>query len=243
MKILKSIEDLHQYLKNNDLGPGCFADTGFLYGLTYDDDRLFDSANDVHDLLSRFKISIYTNVISRLELIDLVFRKQVTQGCISTFNSHSIINFHSEIYKLLKDIRDKYSTALRKKTSYKIDERRLKQIRKNINHEYGFYDWKDFCRTYLDSTFINEWVVIEDEFGLNFIESMEGETSPLLNSPLLWKDMVHIMATEGQRGSDAMIINLFKKSKFPLLITSDSDLENSFGEDSYPLQDKAIFIL
>lgn len=243
MKILKSIEDLNYYVKNNDLGPGCFADTGFLYGLAYDDDRFFNIANDVHDLLFKFEISIYTNVISRLELIDLVLRKQVTQGCISTFNSYHTTKLHSEIYKLLKDIRDKDSAALRKNESYKIDERRLKQIRKSINQEYGFHDWKDFCQKYLASTFMNEWTTIEEEFGLNFIESMEGETSPLLNSPLLWKDMVNIMATEGQRGPDAMIINLFKKSKFPLLITSDSDLENSFGEKSYPLQDKAIFIL
>lgn len=36
------------------------------------------------------------------------------------------------------------------------------------------------------------------------------------------------MATHGQRGPDAMIVNLFDKSKFPLLITSDSDLEFVF---------------
>ena len=151
MKILKSIDDLNYYLKTNDLGPGCFADTGFLYGLTYDDDRLFNIANDVHDLLCKFEISIYTNVISRLELIDLVLRKQVTQGCLSTFNSYNITNFRSEIYKLLKDIRDKDTAAVRKKESYKIDERRLKQIRKNINH----FSYNDSLRVSLDTSYFS----------------------------------------------------------------------------------------
>ncbi len=79
----------------------------FLYGLSYEDDRLFTTANDVHDLLVEAQIPIYANVISRLELVDLVFRKQVTAGCIAMFNSVKGPAYGKDIFKLLKDIRDK----------------------------------------------------------------------------------------------------------------------------------------
>ncbi len=88
----------------------------------------------------------------------------------------------------------------------------------------------------------SEWQMIEDEFGLNFVEIMEGQISNLFNSPLIWKDMVEFMGTYGQRAPDAMIVNLFLKSKFPLLITSDSDFESCFT-DPILHQDKAIYIL
>ena len=57
-------------------------DTGFLYALAYKDDRLFETANDIHDLLVEHEVPIYSNVISRMELINLIFRKQATIGCI-----------------------------------------------------------------------------------------------------------------------------------------------------------------
>ncbi len=67
MKILRSLDDLSNYLKSVDCTVGCLADTGFLYGLAYSDDRLFDTASDIQDMISEFKIPIYANVISRME--------------------------------------------------------------------------------------------------------------------------------------------------------------------------------
>ena len=243
MQVLRSTADLSNYLTSNDVQPGCFADTGFLYGLAYKDDRLFDLANDVHDLLADANVPIYSNVISRMELVDLIFRKQVTIGCVQMFNSATNPSFHKDIYKLLKDIRDKDTAAARKGESFKIDEGRLKRLRKNIDAEYGVSDWREFCSKYVGTMLTNEWTILEQDFGLNFVEIMEGQISSLFNSPLLWSDMVGVMGEHGQRGPDAMIINLFAKSKFPLLITSDSDLEGCFTDPLQDYSDKAILLL
>jgi hypothetical protein len=132
MQVLHGSIALEKYLSNINCRTGCLADTGFLYGLAYEDDRLFNQANDVHDILTEASIPVYTNVISRLELIDLIFRKQVTDGCIQIFNKSKKTNSNSEIFNALKYVRDKNTEAKRKNVSYKIDERRLKLIRKNI---------------------------------------------------------------------------------------------------------------
>lgn len=243
MQVLETISDLSAYIDNHHNDVGCLADTGFLYALAYKDDRLFDLANDVHDLLVEMQVPLFANVISRMELIDLIFRKQVTLGCLQIFEKATSHPFDTELYKTLKDIRDRNTAAIRKKESFKIDERSLKKLRKSLADEYGIHDWSDFCSKFVGSMLTNEWIVVEQDLGLNFIEIMEGHTSDLFNSPLLWRDLVGVIGSKGLRGPDAMIVNLFAKSKLQLLVTSDSDFKECFNDPLEAQQDKAIFLL
>jgi hypothetical protein len=243
MKILRSLSDLSSYLGANDCRIGCFADTGFLYAFAYDDDRLFNIAVDVHSLLSEYEIPIYANVISRMEFVDLIFRKQVTNACIRLFEKSRRDADNQSIYNFLKDIRDKDTAARKRNESYKINEGRLKVLRNLIKNGHDVTDWKDFCKQFVGSILVDEWKLLEEELGLNFVEVLEGEPSDLMNAPLAWDDMVQVMGENGMRGPDAMIVNLFSKSKFPLLITSDSDFETCFDNSSQNDSEKTILIL
>lgn len=242
MEVIRDLSKLNAFLKNNSCQIGCLADTGFLYALSYDDDRCYEKASDVFDLLAETNVPIYANVISRMEFIDLIFRKQVTNGCIELYQD-TIKSFASPIINTLKDIRDQNTASKRQGQSYKIDERKLKKLRYQISQLNSITNWKDFCENYVGDSFVNEWVILEQEFGLNFVEVFEGEVSELFNSPLRWSEMVRVMADEGLRGPDAMILNLFSNSKFPFLITNDTDFEAHFGDPSYFQSEKAIFIL
>ncbi len=244
MKVLRNLDDLSLHIKKFGEHRTCFADTGFLYAIAYDDDRYFNQANDAFDVLATEGVSIYANVISRMEFADLVFRKQVTQGCIQLFGSLKQEAHGKPIFSLLKDIRDKDTAAKRQQQSYKIDERRIKKLRQDVEQAYGITDWKDFCKKFVGTIFVNEWKLLEEELGLNFVEVMEGESSELFQSPLRWSDMVQLMGEHGLRGPDAMIANLFSKSKFPLLMTTDSDFESCLSDPLVSAAaDKAIFLL
>lgn len=243
MQIIRRMESLKKILENNDVETGCLADTGFLYALSYEDDRLFEVANDVHDLLVEYKVPIYSNVISRMEWIDLIFRKQVTLGCIQAFEMATNHSYHKPIYNTLKDIRDKNTAAKKNNESYKVDEGRLKKLRKNLISEYGITDWTDFCSQYVGQKLTNEWESIEQDFGLNFIEIMEGQVSDMFDSELKWKDMVEIIGKQGFRGPDAMIVNCFYRSRLELLITSDSDFEYCLTDTIHQMSTKSILIL
>ncbi|MGE4131963.1 MAG: hypothetical protein AB7F86_10015 [Bdellovibrionales bacterium] len=244
MKILREPGELSAYFfQKKERYPGALADTGFLYAIAYDDDRLFEKANSVLDILSDHGISIYANVISRMEFVDLIFRKQVTNGCIQLFEKLRTDLVARPIFNTLKDIRDKDTAARRQNQSYKIDERRLKGLRQNISQAFGIDDWKAFCKTYVGSMLVSEWALLEEDLDLRFVEVLEGEKSDLMTAPLVWKDMVEVMGTNGMRGPDAMIVNLFSKSKFPILITSDSDFETCFADPLDDHTDKTIFIL
>lgn len=242
MRLLRTDDELGLHLGKSSHVFSCLADTGFLYALAYDDDRLHDAASDILDLLSEQKITIYINVISRMEFIDLIFRKQVTQGVIQQFNDLDSRSRGTTIFNLLKDIRDKDTAARRLGQSYKVDENRLKRLRKSIEQVSSIGTWRNFCRNHLENFLLNEWSLLENELGLKFVEVLEGGTSELIEIPLNWRDMVELMGEQGLRGPDAMILNLFSKSKFPLLITSDSDFESCLPE-IFDSTDKAVYLL
>jgi len=168
----------------------------------------------------------------------------MTPSCSSAspLLSHRTETFGKEIFKVLKDIRDKDTAARRQGQSYKIDERRLKTLRQNVAQAYGIADWHSFCHEYVGELLENEWAVLEDELRLNFVEILEDGESDLFHSPLRWKDMVALMGAQGLRGPDAMIVNLFAKSKFSVLITIDSDFESCVPA-SLAAGEQAVFLL
>jgi predicted nucleic acid-binding protein len=243
MKILKSLSELNRFLQNVDAEIGCLADTGFLYAQAFDDDRLYDVANDLSDLLGENKIGVFANVVSRMEFIDLIFRKLVSRGAIKVFDDISPKTIHKNLWNSLKYIRDSNTKAKSEGYSYKVNEAQLKKLRSELENPLSPLNWKTFCGTYLDQTLFNEWIVVEQEMGLNFIEIMEGSLTDQFNEPLSWSDMVKVMGKHGLRGPDAMIANLFAKSKFPLLITTDSDFEKCFSDPIDNIENKAIFLL
>lgn len=226
MQILRAPQELKAFLADQSGQPGCFADTTFLYALAYDDDRLYSSAVEASEILAEFQVPIFANVISRMEFIDLIFRKQITLGAVEVFKSLQQNLANRDVFNLMKNIRDQDTAHRKAKTSFKIGERQLKELRDELAKSGGSHNWKSFCDTYAGAKLFNEWQMIEQELGLNFVEIMEGQTSALFDKPLFWRDMVQVMAEYGIRGPDAMIVNLFAKSKFPVLITGDGDLES-----------------
>jgi hypothetical protein len=243
MKILRQVEELAAFLVEPKNITGCLADTGFLYGFAYLDDRLHAKASEVFDLLADREVGIFANVISRLEFVDLIFRKQVTLGAIQLFEGTNPKTAHQNLYRLLKDIRDKDTFGLKNKQSFKVSEGQLKKLRKELTLAVGARAWKNFCDTYVGEMLKNEWSILEQDLGLNFIEIMEGATSGIFTWPLLWGEMVEVMGNHGIRGPDAMIVNLFSKSNLPLLITGDSDFEVCFSDPTLENPNKAVFLL
>jgi len=177
------------------------------------DDRVHNLAGEVFEVLAEFDIPIYANVISRMEFIDLIFRKQVTLGAIQMFNGITP------------------TTA------------RLKDLKEELQAAAGRNAWTKFCALYSGEKLFNEWEILEDDFGLYFVETLEGQTSEIIDQPLNWGDMVKLMGKKGIRGPDAMIVNLFLKSRLSLLMTTDNDLVESLEDDAFSQVSKTILHL
>lgn len=239
MQVLRGIDSLRKFL--SDSRSGILADTGFLYAAADTDDRLNDKALEVYELLEEFEIPVYVNVISRMEFADLVFRKQLTIGAIETYEKMSGDQTRS-LFNFLKSVRDENTAQLRSGQSYKIAEGKIKKLRAHFEELDGAA-WRIFCQQYAGEKLSNEWKILEEEFGMEFIEVMEGQTSDVIEKPLYWSDMIQVMGREGLRGPDAMITNLFLKSGLPLLITTDEDIIKSFADDDPEHANKSVFHL
>ena len=243
MEIIRGTDELRERLAAGRCGPGCLADTGFLYAASYMDDRVHQKAVEAFDLLAEFEVRIYANVISRMEFVDLVLRKQITLGAIQTFERMNAKSAHATLFKLLKNIRDENVAHRRKGPSYKISESTLKKLRKEMEAAAGSKGWSVFCASYLGEILLKEWEILEEELGLRFVEALDGRTSEVIDHPLLWADMVQLMGHKGIRGPDAMIVNFFLKSRLPMLVTTDSDIVGLFEVDDLTCADKTILHL
>lgn len=229
-------------MDNTDCSIGCLADTGFLYGVSDTQDRVYRPALEVFEIFEEKNIPIYTNVIGRMEFVDLVFRKLLTLGAVKTFSGMISQPAHKSLYDFLKKIRDEDTASRKSNQSYKIGENQLKRLRKKLEESVGEIGWKSFCAKHAGQMLLNEWKILEEDLGLHFIEALEGQTTELITIPLHWSDMVQTMGELGVRGPDAMIVNFFKSSALPLLITTDKDFNFSDIDDGL-MPDKAVFIL
>ncbi len=242
MRTLKGVEELKQFLNQVDCSDGCLADTGFLYGMAYKDDRVYPQSLEVSLILEEKNIPIHTNIIGRMEFVDLVFRKMITRGAAKLYKSMDPKTDYKSLFNFVKSIRDQEAGQKRKRLSYKIGERQLKDLRKELVKAVGNIGWQSFCSKYAGQILVNEWTILEEDFGLSFIELMEGETSDLVPRPLLWSEMVATMGKLGVRGPDGMILNLFMACTLKLFVTGDQDF--NFSEINEPgLNNKAVLIL
>lgn len=242
MRVIRGANQLKHYLNSNDCSSGCLADTGFLYAASYTDDRVYPQAVEAFELLEEFDIPIFANVISRMEFVDLIFRKQLTLGALQIFKELKATPTHEDLFNFLKKIRDEDTSHKRHRRSYKIGEKQLKKLRQKLELALGSTGWKAFCSKYAGAMLKNEWQIMEEELGLHFVEVLEGQTSDIITEPLKWIDMVQTMGDLGIRGPDAMILNLFTSSNLPLLITADKDFEFKDSDDKSNLG-KTILIL
>ena len=230
MEIIRNMSHFREWLRNSKI-VGCLADTGFLYAVADTDDRLYEKAIEAFEALEELNIPVYMNVISRMEFVDLIFRKQITIGSVETFGASDPTATPKALFNLLKSIRDENTAQKRDCQSYKVPEGKLKKLREHLNLAKA-NGWRVFCRQYAGEKLFNEWEMLEDELGLHFIEILEGQTSEIVEQPLRWSDMVQVMGRHGLRGPDAMTTNLFLKSNLPLLITTDSDIVESLGSET-----------
>ncbi len=193
-------------------------------------------------MLEQIDSAIFANVVSRMEFIDLIFRKLVTYGAIQLYENKQIDRTNKNLNNMLKSIRDQNTSERSLGKSYKLDEAKLKKLKRELMLTAGEKSWPQFCSEFTDQILKNEWQILEEEMGLNFIEIMEGATNAYFKTPISWMDMVEIMGQHGMRATDAMIANLFIGSEIPLLITTDNDFIDCFSQQ-FENKNKAVYIL
>lgn len=81
-----------------------------------------------------------------------------------------------------------------------------------------------FCKSFLHPFIVNVWEENIEIFKIQFVGTRAIESREYFHRDPNWKDMTDIIGRFGIGSGDAMIVNFFLCSKFPVIITGDEDV-------------------
>lgn len=237
MPLIK-IDQLDELLENNpDLKSGCIVDTNVLFGANFGDDIYHEPSLKLFSKLAVHKIPVLVNVNVRSEFIHQALRVVLPQALGDLFTAVGS-NLSEDVYKKLKSVKTRLDRNVDNGTLFKMQSEEIKSVRsllssKNIR---GNNLWDAFCGEYFAGKLSSEWKFVEEDFGLNFLTLRFSEGTSHLEAPLEWEEAVSIIENTAIGSADAMILNLFDKSKYRLLASFDSDL--AYGLEKMGMDNK-----
>jgi predicted nucleic acid-binding protein len=238
-----NFEEFKRFLSTDpQLKTGCLVDTSILFAVSYDLDSKNDIAVKIFEELAKQKIPVYTNVNIRAEFLNN-YLKILIPECIVDIHRDWASQMPELLASKLKSIRTTYIKKLEEKKTYKIaddEKERVIKLFSSFGKDGDNRDgWQIFCEDYLKGKIEKIWDKAVDELGLNFIAIRDNEAHPLLTEKVSWKGVYEIMGSFGIGSFDAMIVNLFLKSRLPLLITADEQMAYTVAKTS---KDKLVLI-
>ena len=230
------ISDFENSVENYpELKQGCIVDTNVLFAGSYPLDVHNDWADEVFKSLNRFGIRAYTNLNVRSEFLDLQRRVLIPEGLVGFYEDFSE-SLEGKFYEELKYLNRKAKTARDEKRVFKLNDSEIKKFMELFGHEPGSdgpSGWTAFCKSYFSPYISNVWDNAVTNLKINFLGTREIESKEFFEKHPSWENMIAILGESGIGSADAMILNLFKESTLPLLITADKAVKNTMLNSSF----------
>lgn len=206
---------------------GIVLDTNVLIAATYDFDEFHEQTNDLLDLIVDNEIPLYCNVNVRAEFLEIQRRIIFTEALLSLEAATKRSNLPADLAKKLASIRANQSKREADgRQPLRLGEKDLKEIKLAMIQEETSKGnlWLSFTKEYVGAGLVNAWSEVEKNLGLNFLSTRSDDSQTELVDQPRWEDAVDLMTSEGLSSSDAMIVNMFKVSKFEAILSGDSDI-------------------
>ncbi|MCM0606588.1 MAG: hypothetical protein KA715_10900 [Xanthomonadaceae bacterium] len=228
--MLLKLNTLRQKLaEDSALANGCIIDTNVLFAATFELDPFNDWAEEVFNELNSLKIPIFTNINIRSEFIELNRRVLIPYGLRDLYETWGN-ELDPKVEHSLKSLKTRMKTALDEGKVFKISDAETKRYRVLLNEHARanhLLSWDGFCEVHFRPYITKVWDKAISMYNVQSLGTREIETKKYFNENPKWIDMVDIVGRTGIGTSDAMIINLFLKSKLPLIVTADADVRDS----------------
>lgn len=212
---------------NPELKRGCIVDTNTLFATSVPLDRLNEWAESVFTGLNELEIPAFTNINIRSEFLDLHRRVLIPEGLVTLFDEIDKQTLDPTIRTQLKALKTSKDEATLSGKLFKFNDQQIKKYRtllalKPISSAMN--GWDQFCEYYLRPYIANVWEDVIESLKIQFVGTRAIENREYFDRDPNWKDMTDIIGRFGVGSSDAMIINFFLCSKFPLIVTGDEDV-------------------
>ncbi len=204
---------------------GLVVDSNIIFAASYELDIFHDEVAEILNVLSEHDIPLFTNVNIRSEFLELHRRVLIAESLIDFYEDYGS-EMEPQLQHQLKSHRTSYRKAIEEDRLFKLSDQRIKSFRKQLM-EFKANDhdaWQLFCQNYFSVRMAGLWEKAVEIFNLHFISLRQNDKSPQVSGDLSWKQMENLVSQYGIGVSDAMILNLFLNSTFPVVLTADSDL-------------------
>jgi hypothetical protein len=225
-----SVNDLPQLISQHpELKMGCVVDTNAFFAATMPLDRLNAWAEEAFLHLRTLDIPTFTNINIRSEFLDLQRRVLVPEGLVTLHDTMIQAGkaMDLELRTQLRSLKTQKDGAATSNKLFKFNDQQMKKYRTIMQRIPVTQDtnaWDAFCRDFLHPFIKDVWDENIDTFDIQFIGTRGIESRQYFRSTPSWQDLTDIIGRFAIGSADAMIINFFLCSKFPLIVTGDEDV-------------------
>jgi len=172
--------------------------------------------------------------------LDLHRRVLIPDGLLTLLHDFSG-SLGTEIETQLRLLRARFQKSLDENKAFKLQDAEIKKYRKLLSaiQLNGENAWIIFCESYLHPYIEKIWDDTVETLRVKFLGTREMDNQEIFDGHPSWADLVQIIGKSGIGTADAMIINLFQKSKLTLMVTADGDMRDTvmtqFAQNRYIL--------
>ena len=229
--------DYYVGLKNQE-GPalGTVLDTNVIIALGRSLEKFHTHILEFFDnqIYSR-KIPCFTTVNITSEFLEFHRRLLITKGLQDAINEFSDAKFSNK----QKEIIRRYSAKLKKRESDKqagptFYDTEIKNIRKIFcnSGKKGLDFWNSLCDVFLRPRLYEEYNNLK-ELKVKYLSIHEEGQKHFFSHKIEWEGAINICAKSCTGFSDSMILNALQATKFPFVISLDSDIAYAVLSDPF----------
>lgn len=222
--------DLERYLEplrfsETGFVRGCLLDTNILISLTYEVREDAEDVAGLLDVLIEKDFRCFTTVTTRAEFLDFHRKLMMTENLLDAIGPDSGVKIPPRVRAQIQvqqgQLR-RYEQQGRDAVFYDSNIKRIKSAFLSEGPD-GIDLWKALCEAFLSGKLgrMNEEL---ERLGIAYVSPNESAQSAFFTRRVDWAGAQHICEETCLGMSDSLILNALQCSRFPFVVSADSDL-------------------
>ena len=225
-----AFSELPDYLSQLKIAPefrATILDSNILITMTY---NVRDDYTDVCDALAVLEEAGYrllATVNTKAEYLEYQRRIILTEVLLDAVDEHSTLKLPTKARARITTLKGSIKTAALSDPDRDIvfGDYHLKKIKKEFSagEHSGKIGWIELCKKFMAGK-LQDLEADLRETGIEYVSQHEPSQKNLFNNIIDWPEAMEICEKSGPSFSDSMILNAFRCSRCPFIVSRDFDI-------------------
>lgn len=221
-----------EYLKKLDTSQSAekrftILDTNIIITSSYEMRPEYEKVHEILDVLNERGYRLLATVNTKAEFLEFQRRLQLTEVLLDMVDEHSKYKIPTAARAKISTLKGSLSTSVGADPDrdFIFNEVHLKKIKKEFSAgpHSGRTGWLEICEYFLKGH-LKEMITELEYSGIEYVSQHEPTQASLFHTKIDWPDAMTISENTGASFSDAMILNAFKCSHCPFIVSMDFDV-------------------